>query len=86
MNDKTRTEEFKISGEELLEKVKEIIREGNARKLIIKDEGGKTLIEVPLTIGVVGGAALAMFAPVLVAIGAIAGILAKCTLVVERVD
>ena len=84
VNDKT--EEFKLSGEALLEKVREVIEEGNARKLIIKNSKGKILIEIPLTIGVVGGAALALFAPVLVAVGAIAGLLTKCTLIVEKVE
>ena len=84
VNDKT--EEFKLSGEALLEKVREVIEEGNARKLIIKNSKGKTLIEIPLTIGVVGGAALTLFAPVLVAVGAIAGLLTKCTLIVEKVE
>jgi len=85
-NTNNRTEEFKLSGEELLKKVREIIEDGNARRVIIKNSKGKTLIEIPLTIGVVGGAALTLFAPVLVAVGAIAGLLTKCTLIVEKVE
>ena len=73
-------EEFKVSGEELLKKVKEIIREGNARRLIIKDKDGKSLIEIPLTFGVVGIA----LAPVLAAVGAIAALVTECTILVER--
>ena len=73
-------EEFKVSGEDLLKKVKEIIREGNARRLIIKEKEGKTLIEIPLTVGVVGIA----LAPVLAAVGAIAALVTDCTILVER--
>ena len=76
-------EEFKVSGDDVLKKVKEIIKKGNARRIIIKDEKGKTLIEIPLTIGVVG----AVLLPVLAAVGAIAALLTSCTSVVEkRVD
>ena len=74
------TEEFSVSGEELLAKVKSLINEGNIRRLIIKDEKGKILVEFPLTIGVVG----AILAPVLAAVGAIAALVTKCTIVVER--
>ena len=74
------TEEFKVSGEEILKKVKEIIKEGNARKIIIKNEKDETIVEIPLTFAVVG----AVLVPVLAAVGAIAGILTKCTLVVEK--
>src|SRR5512132_568282 len=78
----TRTEEFTIDGEELLAKAKQIVREGNVRRLIIKNENGTTLIEIPLTIGVIGAALL----PVWAAIGAIAALAARCTIVVERED
>lgn len=74
------TEEFKVSGEEILKKVKEVIKEGNARKIIIKNEKGDAIMEIPLTFAVVG----AVLLPVLAAVGAIAGILTKCTLVVEK--
>lgn len=77
-------EEFKVSGEELLAKVKELIKQGNIRRLIIKAKDGKTLIEVPLTAGVVGGAALVLLAPVLAAVGAIAALVTECTIVVVR--
>lgn len=80
MTDKKTTEEFTVNGEELLAKVKSLINEGNIRRLIIKDDAGKTLVEFPLTIGVVG----ALFAPVLAAVGAIAALVTKCTIVVER--
>ncbi len=73
-------ETFKINGEDLLKKVKELIHEGNIRKITIKDKKGTTLIEFPLTIGVVGAA----IAPVLAAVGAIAALVAECTITVER--
>ena len=78
----SKTEEFKLSGEDLLRKVKEIIREGNVRKITIRDKDGKTVVEMPLTIGVVG----TVLAPALAAIGALAALLTECTLVVERED
>jgi hypothetical protein len=79
---KTRTEEFKVSGGEILNKFKELIHEGNIRRIILKDEGGKTFLEIPLTVGIIGAA----FAPVLAAIGAIAALVSKLTIVVEKVD
>jgi hypothetical protein len=78
---KTRFEEFKVEGAELLNKFKEIIHEGNVRRIILKDEHGKTFLEIPLTIGVVG----AIIAPVLAAVGAIAALASHLTIVVERV-
>jgi hypothetical protein len=80
MVDKQNTEEFKLSGDEVIAKVREIIKEGNARRIILKNEQGTTLIEVPLTVGVVGAALL----PVWAAIGAIAAVAARLTLVVEK--
>ncbi len=73
-------EEFCISGEELMSRVKKLIHEGNATKIIIKNESGHTIIEVPVTIGAVA----AVVAPVLAAVGAAAAFLAKCTVVVVR--
>lgn len=75
-----KTEEFKISGEELIGKVKQLIAEGNIRRIIIKGKDGKTIIEIPLTIGVIG----IVLAPVLGAVGAIAALVTECTIVVER--
>ena len=77
-----RTEEFSISGDELLAKAKELIHQGNVRRLIIKNEEGRTLVEFPLTFGVIGAALLPVFA----AIGAIAALATRCTIVVERQD
>lgn len=73
-------ESFKINGENLLNKVKELIEEGNVRKITIIDKGGKELMSFPLTFGVVG----AVFAPVLAAIGAVAALVGECTITVER--
>ncbi len=77
-----KTEEFKVSGENLLKKVKEIIAEGNARKITIKDRDDKVLMSFPLTFGVVG----AVVAPVLAAIGAVAALVGECTISVERTE
>lgn len=75
-----KTESFKINGEDLLKKVKELIREGNIRKITIEDKKGKPILVIPLTIGVIG----AVLAPALAAVGAIAALLTECTLKVER--
>ncbi|OGZ35054.1 MAG: hypothetical protein A2V60_01325, partial [Candidatus Portnoybacteria bacterium RIFCSPHIGHO2_01_FULL_39_19] len=71
-------EEFKVSGDEVVKKVKELIKAGNARKIIIKNEKGESVIEIPLTFGAVG----AILLPTLAAIGAVAALLTKCTIVV----
>jgi hypothetical protein len=81
---KTHREEFRVNGEDLLKKVKELVAEGNIRRIIIKSKEGKTLIEVPLTIGVVGVAAIALITPVLAAIGAIAALVTECSVIVEH--
>jgi hypothetical protein len=77
---KTKKESFRVSGEKLLEKVKELIREGNIRKITITDKNGKELMTFPLTIGVVG----TIFAPVLAALGALAALVGECTITVEK--
>jgi hypothetical protein len=77
---KARTEEFRVSGSEIIEKIKEIIREGNARRIIFKTEEGKVFMEIPLTVGVVG----TLIAPVWAAIGAIAALASNLTIVVEK--
>lgn len=76
----TTEETFNVKGEQLLGKVKEIINEGNVRRIIIKDKSGKIIIEFPLTIGVIG----AVFAPALAAVGAIAALVSECSITVER--
>ncbi|MFA5012953.1 MAG: DUF4342 domain-containing protein [Candidatus Paceibacterota bacterium] len=80
MAEETKKEEFKVSGDEVLKKIKEIIKEGNARRIIIKDDKGEVLMEVPLTFAVVG----TVFAPVLAAVGALAALVADFTIVVEK--
>ncbi|MBD3248339.1 DUF4342 domain-containing protein, partial [Candidatus Falkowbacteria bacterium] len=70
-------EEFKVRGAELVDKAKELIKEGNTRRMIIKNEKGKIMLEVPLTVGVVG----TILAPVVAALGALAALMSKCTIV-----
>ena len=77
-----RVETFRINGDELLAKVRELVHEGNVRRIIIRNDKGNTLIEFPMTIGVIG----AVLLPVLAAVGAIAAIVTDCELVVERRD
>jgi hypothetical protein len=76
------TEEFHINGEELLAKVKELIHQGNIRKVTIKNKDGKILLEFPMTLGVVG----AVLAPTLAAVGAVAALIGEATVVVEKRD
>ena len=84
--EKIRTEEFKVTSEQAVSKVKELVQEGNVRRLILKTQEGRTLIEVPLTIGVAAAAGVLLLAPILAAVGAFAAILTHLTIVVERVD
>lgn len=74
------TEEMKVSGEGLVAKVKELVREGNVRRIKVKNSEGRALIEIPLTVGVVGVALI----PIWVALGAIAALAADYTLEIER--
>jgi hypothetical protein len=76
----SRSEEFQFSGDTLLAKIKEIIREGNIRRVVIKNDDGRVLIDIPLTIGVVG----TLLAPQLAAIGAIAALVLKGSIVIEK--
>ncbi len=82
MNENTYTEEFRVEGEKIITKIKELLHEGNIRKVIIKDKGGKILMEIPVTIGVVG----VLIAPQLAALGAIAALLTEATVVVEKAE
>jgi hypothetical protein len=75
-------ESFKINGENLLRKVKELIAEGNIRKITIHDKDGKEIMSFPLSVGVVG----ALLAPALAAIGAVAALVGECTITVEKED
>jgi len=74
--------EFKVKGEDLLRKIREIIHEGNVSRIIIKDQDGKVYIEIPVTLGVIG----ALIAPVLAAVGALAALAADFTIEVIRKD
>jgi hypothetical protein len=76
----TQKEYFKVSGDELLSKIKEIIKEGNATRVIIKDEEDKTIVEFPVTVGAIG----ILLAPVFAAVGAVAALATKCTIIVEK--
>ena len=80
--EKVRTEEFQVKGEEIVSKIKELLHEGNIRRVIIKNEEGRIIIDIPLTIGVVG----ALLVPQLAALGAIAALLTHGTIVVEKVE
>lgn len=77
---KNTTETFKVEGDKLVSKIKELIREGNVRRIIIKDKNGEEFIQFPLTFGVVGAAV----APLLAAVGAVAALITECTITVER--
>jgi len=80
--EKVRIETIKVEGDHLLAKVKEIVREGNVRRITITNEEGKRLLVIPLTLGVVG----AVLLPVYAAVGAIAALMSKCTIEIERVE
>jgi hypothetical protein len=75
-----KSEEFQFSGDSLLAKIREIIHAGNVRRVIIKNEEGRVLVDIPLTLGVVG----TLLAPQLAAIGAIAALVLKGTIVIEK--
>ena len=78
--EKSNWESFKVTGDEILTKVKEIIKEGNARRIIIKNEKDETIMEFPLTIGAIG----AVLAPLFAAIGTLAALATNCTILVEK--
>ncbi len=82
VKERVRTEEFRVEGEKLIAKIKELVHEGNIRRISIKDKEGKTVMEIPVTIGVVG----ILLAPQLAAIGAIAALLTEATVVVEKAE
>ena len=80
--EKVHSEEFRVNCEELIAKIKQLIHESNISRIIIKDKDGKTVMEIPLTIGVVG----VLLAPTLAAVGAIAALLTEATVVVEKTE
>ncbi len=79
---KKTTEEFVVSGDGLVKKVKELINEGNVRRIVIRSKENETLVEFPVTVGVVG----VVFAPILAAVGALAALVTECKIIVERRD
>jgi len=84
--EKVRTEEYSVSADDAVKKIKEILDEGNVRRIIVQTEEGKTLIEFPLTIGVAAAAGVLLLAPLLAAVGALAAIVTDMRIVVEKVD
>jgi hypothetical protein len=81
-DEKVRVEEFEVTGEKLLATVKELVRQGNVRRIVIRNAKGVTLLEIPLVLGIAG----AVLVPVWAAIGALAALLVKFTLVIERIQ
>lgn len=81
-DEKVHSEEFRVNGEELLGRIKNLVKEGNIRRIIIKDKEGKVIFEIPLTFGILS----ALIAPQLAAIGAIAALVTEATVVVEKDD
>ena len=82
--EKTYVEEFEIDSTQLVERVKGLIREGNVRRIILRNQEGHALVEIPLTAGVVVGGAVTLFLPVLAALGAMAALLARVKIQVVR--
>ncbi len=84
--ERTWTEEIEVAGTELVDRVKELVKAGNVRKVILRTPDGKLLLEIPLTAGAVAGGVVVLVAPVLAALGAMAALLAKVKLEVVRTD
>ena len=80
MDENNKTEEFKINGEDLIAKIKEIVKQGNAKKITIKGKEGNEIISFPVTVGVAG----LVLAPVFAAVGAVAALATECTIIIER--
>ena len=80
MDENKKTEEFEINGEELVSKIKDIIKQGNAKKITIKGKDGEEILSFPVTVGVAG----IILAPIFAAAGAITALATKCTIVIER--
>ena len=78
--EKTTPEELKVAGKDIVDKIKEIIKAGNARRIILKNDRGNTIMEIPLTFAVVG----TVLAPILAAVGAVAALATECTITVVR--
>ncbi|HET9888616.1 MAG TPA: DUF4342 domain-containing protein [bacterium] len=80
--EKIRTQEFQVTGEEMIARIKALVHEGNIRRITLQNEEGKTLLEIPLTVGVMG----AVLLPVWAALGALAALATKLTIVVEKIE
>ena len=80
--EKVKTEEFHVTGDALMAKIKELLHEGNIRRITVTNEEGKTMVTIPLTIGVVG----ALLAPQLAALGAIAALISRGSIIVEKIE
>jgi hypothetical protein len=85
-SDRNWTEELTVTGQELVERIKKLVAEGNVRRLIIRKPDGDSLLEIPLTAGVVAGGAVTIMAPVLAALGALAALLTEFRIEVIRTD
>lgn len=81
-DEKTRTEELTVSGEKLVSTIKELVHQGNIRRLTVRNRDGKNLIEIPLSLGVVG----ILLLPTIAALGALAALVTECTIVIERCE
>ena len=81
-NEKTNWESFKVNGDEIVAKVKEIIKEGNARRIIIKNEKDEIVMEFPMTVGAIG----VVLAPIFAAVGTLAALVTHCTIMVEKME
>ena len=81
-NGGSRKERYKVAGDRVVEKLKELLHEGNVRHVVIKNDDGRTLIEFPVSIGVAG----ALLLPVWAAVGAVAAVVTNCTIEIERTD
>ena len=81
---RTFSEELEVAGSQLVERVKELIQEGNVRRLILRNPDNRIMLEIPLTVGVVGAAALGMFWPVLAALAVIAGLVTRVKIEIVR--
>jgi len=84
--ERTWVEEIEITGNELVERVKELIAEGNVRRLIIRRSDGTSILEIPLTAGVVAGGVVTVFAPLLAALGALAALMARIRVEIVRAE
>ncbi len=79
-DEKTTTEEFKVAGDQIMAKIKELVHEGNVRRITVKSEKGTTLVVIPLTVGVIG----AVLLPIWVALAAAVALVTNCSITVER--